>query len=96
MSQREKDFFRELQRSEREIMATFAFKKEIKLNEVMGEALGTKTAHSSLSEQMKLEDDHIIINYMTEFEGADLRETSRAMRNFNPKFSDEPEHQRDV
>jgi hypothetical protein len=45
---------------------------------------------------MKLEDDHIIINYMTEFEGADLRETSRAMRNFNPKFSDESEHQRDV
>ena len=29
LSQREKDFFRELQRSEREIMATFAFKKEI-------------------------------------------------------------------
>lgn len=77
-------------------MATFAFKKDIKLNDAIGEVLGSKKAHSSLSEQMKLEDDHIIINYMTEFEGADLRDTSRSMRTFNPKFSDEPEHQRDV
>jgi len=53
-------------------MATFAFKKDIQLNPHIGEMLGKKTAHSSLSEQMKLEDDHIIINYMTEFEGADL------------------------
>lgn len=73
-------------------MATFAFKKEIKLNEPIGQMLGTKTAHSSLSEQMKLEGDHIMISYMTEFEGADLRDTSRSMRNFNPQFSDEPEH----
>lgn len=62
-------------------METFAFKKDIKLNEPMGEMFGKKIAHSSLSEQMKLEDDHIIINYMTEFEGADLKETSRSMRN---------------
>jgi len=77
-------------------MATFAFKKDIKLNDAIGEVLGSKKAHSSLSEQMKLEDDHIIINYTTEFEGADLRDTSRSMRSINPKFSDEPEHQRDV
>ena len=61
-------------------MATFAFKKDIQLTPQIGDVLGKKTAHSSLSEQMKLEDDHIIINYMTEFEGADLRDTSRAMR----------------
>lgn len=96
LSLREKDFFRELQRSEREIMATFAFKKDVNLNKPIGELLGKKTAHSSLSEQMKLEDDHIIVNYMTEFEGADLKETSRSMRNINPKFSNDPEHQRDV
>jgi len=45
---------------------------------------------------MKLEGDHIIINYITEFEGADLRDTAKSMRSVKPKFSDAPEHQRDV
>lgn len=34
------------------------------------------TAHSSLSETMSLEGDHVVINYDTEFEGADLNELS--------------------
>lgn len=77
-------------------MATFAFKKEIVLNKEIGQMLGSSTAHSSLSEQMKLQGDHIVINYMTEFESTDLSTTSKSMRNINPSFSDEPEHQRDV
>lgn len=73
-------------------MQTFAFKKEIKLNDQVGAALGSKTAHSSLSEVMKINKDHIQLEYITEFEGADLKEISRSMRKFNPDFSDAPEH----
>jgi hypothetical protein len=48
-------------------MSSFAFKKDLALGAV---------AHSSLSETMSLEGDHVVINYDTEFEGADLNELS--------------------
>jgi hypothetical protein len=63
ISLREKDFKIALQKSEREIMKSFAFKQEINYNTV---------AHSSLSETMALEGDHITISFDTLFEGPDL------------------------
>jgi hypothetical protein len=46
-------------------MSSFAFKKDF----VTGGA-----AHSSLSETMILEGDHIVSSYLTEFEGSDLKQ----------------------
>ena len=51
-----------------EIMETFAFKKEIKLSQ----SVAGSAAHSSLSEVMKLDGDHVILDYVTTFEGVDL------------------------
>ena len=73
-------------------MATFAFKRELKLNEKLSDLLGTATAHSSLSEVMKLEGDYVIMEYMTEYEGPDLYEVSKDMRKIKADFSNEPEH----
>jgi len=82
----------ELQRSEREIMGTFAFKKELELNKHVSNALGKRTAHSSLSEVMRLDGDHVVLDFLTEFEGADLQEASKSMRNIKADFSNDPEH----
>ena len=68
-------------------MSSFAFKKDLALGAV---------AHSSLSETMNLEGDHVVINYDTEFEGADINELSKKMRRPVPKFSDESDYMRDV
>ena len=68
-------------------MSSFAFKKDLALGAV---------AHSSLSETMSLEGDHVVINYDTEFEGADLGELTQKMRRPQPKFSDETHYMRDV
>lgn len=80
LTQREREFHSELQRSEREIMATFAFKNDFK------SSLGQRAAHSSLSEVMRLDGDHILLEYLTEFEGADLQYSSETMRKFNVEF----------
>lgn len=45
-------------------MSSFAFKKEF---------ITGGTAHSSLSETMSLDGDHVISSYLTEFEGPDLK-----------------------
>jgi hypothetical protein len=45
---------------------------------------------------MKLDGDHITMEYMTEFEGPDLQETAKSMRRIRAEYSQEPEHQRDV
>jgi Ran GTPase-activating protein (RanGAP) involved in mRNA processing and transport len=82
---REEQFHKELQRSFMEIMETFAFKKEIKLSQAW---TGT-AAHSSLSEVMKLDGDHVILDYVTTFEGADLQDISRSMRRMKGEFSTE-------
>lgn len=87
ISQREKEFKEALKVSEREIMQSFAFKKEIKQN---------ASAHSSLSETMSLTEDHAMISYLTEFEGADLENLKRKMRKIETEFSEEPAFQRDV
>jgi hypothetical protein len=52
-----------MQKTEREIMSSFAFKRNM--------AFGT-SAHSSLSETMQLKGDHVEISYLTEFNGKDL------------------------
>jgi hypothetical protein len=46
-------------------MSSFAFKKEF---------LTGGAAHSSLSETMSLDADHVISSYLTEFEGPDLKQ----------------------
>ena len=61
-------------------MNTFAFKKDIELNKHVSNVLGRRTAHSSLSEVMRLDGDHVVLDFLTEFEGADLQETSKSMR----------------
>jgi hypothetical protein len=73
--------------SEREIMASFAFKHEINMD---------NQAHSSLSESMSVEGDHVFVSYNTEFEGNDLNKLRKKMRSITPKFSDEGAFMRDV
>ena len=69
MLHREREFKAALQRAEREIMRSFAFKKEISY--ALGLA-GNITAHSTLSELMYLEDDFIVISFNTDFHSEDL------------------------
>lgn len=73
-------------------MATFAFKKEIKLDKGLGKVLGTATANSILSDNMKLDGDNVVMEYLTEFEGPDLAEVSKSMRQIPVDFSTAPEH----
>lgn len=68
-------------------MKSFAFKQEVNYNTV---------AHSSLSETMALEGDHITISFDTLFEGPDLDQVKSQMRSVDPVFSDEGEHMRDI
>ena len=56
MAQREKEFKLAMQISEREIMQSFAFQKDISMN---------TSAKSSLSETMGLDGDHVKISYNT-------------------------------
>lgn len=86
LTARETDFKIAAQLSEREIMASFAFKKE----------LGDSTAHSSLSEALSLDGDNVLMSYHTEFEGKDLDHMKGGMRKIRPEFSSEPEFFRDV
>ena len=46
-------------------MDTFTFKKDIELSEKITNLLGKSAAHSSLSEVIKLEGDHVILDYVT-------------------------------
>jgi hypothetical protein len=45
---------------------------------------------------MRLEGDHVMLEYLTEFEGVDLTYASETMRKMKAEFSDAPEHQKDV
>lgn len=63
LAEREADFKIAMQLSEREIMSSFAFRKE----------LGDSKAHSSLSEALNVDDNNVIISYHTEFEGDSLK-----------------------
>ena len=76
-----------IQKSEREIMSSFAFKKNLPLG---------ASAHSSMSETMALDGEHVVINYVTEFDGVDLKEVASSMRTIKPQFSNQLEHARDV
>ena len=69
-------------------MSSFAFQTKIPMTDA--------TAHSSLSETMGITGDHITVNYLTEFEGADMSELNKSVRNIKPKFSDKGEFLRDV
>ena len=87
IKKREVEFKVALQKSEREIMNTFAFKQELPYG---------KSAHATLGETMNLVGDHIVISYNTVFEGSDLKNVSKKMRKVDPKFSDESKLMRDV
>ena len=52
-------------------MSSFAFKKEIWFG---------STAHSSLSEVMTLEEDYLVIQFMTDFEGSELHQVKADKR----------------
>ena len=66
------------------------------MNEKLQGLLGKTAAHSSLSEVMKLQGDHVILDYITSFEGVDLQDISKSMRRIKTEFTDDQEHQRDV
>ena len=68
-------------------MASFAFKQKLPMG---------ATATSSLGETMSLQGDHIVINYATEFEGAELNDISKRMRKIKAGFSDEEPYMRDL
>ena len=69
-------------------MSSFAFQTKLPLTDA--------TATSSLSETMSLAGDHVLVNYLTEFEGRDMSELAKSVRNIKPKFSDEQRFLRDV
>ena len=75
MAERESQFKSALQKVEREVMRSFAFKKEISYG-----IAGDVVAHSTLSEVMSLEGDHIVISFITNFEGIDLRNMEKNLR----------------
>ena len=87
ISQREKDFKVAMQMSEREIMESFTFKKEF----------DEGSAHHSLKNSMKLDENHVVVHFDTEFTGNDL-ESSRNLLRQIPQigFSDENEFMRDL
>jgi len=68
-------------------MSSFAFKKDLPMG---------ATAHSSLSETMNLQGDHVVINYETEFQGAELNDIQKKMRKIRGGFSDEEAYMRDL
>ena len=68
-------------------MSSFAFKQQLPMG---------ATATSSLGETMSLVGDHIVINYATEFEGAELNEISKKMRKIKSTFSDDESYMRDL
>ena len=69
-------------------MSSFAFQTKVPMTEA--------TATSSLSETMNLKGDHVLVNYLTEFEGKDMSDLAKSMRNIKPKFSDDQSFLRDV
>lgn len=86
LSQREADFKIAAQLSEREIMESFSFKKE----------MGDSKAHSSLSEALTVDENNVIIAYNTEFEGEALGSLKNQLRKIKPEFSEESEFVREV
>lgn len=61
-------------------MDSFQFKKNIDVG---------KAASASLSEQMALKGDHIVLQWLTEYQGKDLSSISKKMRSVKPQFSDD-------
>lgn len=45
---------------------------------------------------MTLKDDKVFMDFKTEFTGRDLSEAKHKLRDIEPSFSDDPEHERDV
>ena len=87
----EKLFQSHLQKAEREILASFSYKKELNFglqNKVV--------AHSSLGEDMSLQGDHLVISYYNKFEGVDLDTLKHNHREISPVFSEEAHYMRDV
>ena len=56
----------------------------------------SKTASSTLGEQMALKGDHVQLTWNTHYEGNDLRKVSQALRSISPKFSEVDIFQKDV
>ena len=63
-------------------MRSFAFKKEISYG-----LAGNVTAHSTLSEVMSLEGDHVVISFATDFEAEDMRGAESKLRSITPQFT---------
>jgi len=76
IAKREAEFKEAIQKSEREIMSSFAFKKDLPLGMKDDKVI----AHSTMSETMNLLGDHVQINYVTEFEGKDMDDTNKKLR----------------
>lgn len=68
---READFKAGLQKAEREVMRSFKLEKETTFS---------KTATSTLGEQMALKGDHVHLLWNTHYEGRDLNKVAKSMR----------------
>jgi hypothetical protein len=85
---REDDFKVAMQVSEREIMQSFAFKRDLKY--------GAEMTHS-LGETITLVGDHIVLAYNTEIEGGnDVKESKQLLRSIAPDFSQDDTFMKDV
>lgn len=79
-----------MQTSEREIMSSFAFKKDLKH--------GGKI-HSTMGETINLEGDHIIIQYSNDLEAENqeqVNEVKKNLRKIDSKFSDDAIDMKDI
>lgn len=84
---REGDFKQALQVAEKQVMSSFKFKKNL--------AFG-KAASSSLAESMKLQGDHVMLSWLTEYEGKDLANVAKKLRKIKPKFEEHKNFQKDI
>ena len=82
----ETEFKIALQLSEREIMSSFAFKKELR----------DSKAHSTLNEAITVDENNVLISYNTEFEGENLESLKSNMRKITPEYKSDTKFMKDT
>jgi len=74
---------------------SFSFKKDFSFAKESGKTQKA-VAHSTLAENMSLQDDRLVLDFNTAYEGRDLEAVSGELRSFEPQFHAGEEHNRDV
>lgn len=91
-----------MQKAEREIISSFAYRKNISLpfgdiSEELDSVVGSKAvAHYSLARKIRLTEDYMEVDFKTEYEGRDLADIENKLRKVSPEFQQSNEHNKDV